>query len=95
MLTKKILSQIVNFTIGSASKSNDSFASPIFRATITVRSKQTPETQVSFILKVPSAARPIKEDTSFENEISVYSSTLDEMHRLMNRAGENIQLGPR
>ncbi|KAJ6634989.1 hypothetical protein Bhyg_13571 [Pseudolycoriella hygida] len=87
--------KILSFSINSASKSNDPFASPIFRATVTVWSKQTPQTNFSFILKVPSAARPVKEDISFENEISVYSSTLDEMHRLLNRAGENTQLGPR
>jgi len=75
--------------------SNDSFASPIFRAVTTVWSKKTPQSNFYFVLKVPSTARPIKEDISFENEISVYSSTLDEMHRLLNRAGENLQLGPR
>jgi len=87
--------KILNFTTKSALKSNDSFASPIFRAIVTVWSKKTPQTNFYFVLKVPSTARPIKEDISFENEISIYSSTLDEMHRLLNRAGENIQLGPR
>lgn len=89
------MSQVLSFTIEAASKSNDTFASPIFRAIITVWSKQTPQTNFYFVLKVPSTARPIKEDTSFENEISIYSSALDEMHRLLNRAGENVQLGPR
>ncbi|XP_037049874.1 uncharacterized protein LOC119084129 [Bradysia coprophila] len=87
--------KIIGFTINPASKSSDLFASPIFRATITVWSKQTPQTNFTFVLKVPSAARPVKEDASFENEISIYSSILDEMHRLVNRAGENVQFGPR
>lgn len=90
-----IYHQVLSFDVKSASNRIDSFASPIFRAVISVWSKKSPQTNYSFVLKVPSTARPIKEDISFENEIKIYSSTLDEMHRLLNHAGENTQLGPR
>ena len=60
------------------------------------------ETKFSLILKVaePSEQKSdnnehYKSTSSIENEIHFYSQTLDEMHRVLQHAGEAVQLGPK
>lgn len=89
------MTQVVSFLITSLTKLGDSFASPIFRAKVKIVSKHADKTDFSFILKVPSLLRPINEDVAFENEMQIYSSTLEEMHRLLKHSGYNASLGPR
>lgn len=60
-----------------------------------ISSKYTEKTEFSFVLKFPSASRPINEDVAFENEIRFYSSTLPDMHRLLEHSGEKARLGPK
>lgn len=93
--------QIVGSSVAAVSKRTDRFASPIFRVTVTSTSSRHPlagETTLSFVLKVPATDRPTDDNGArvlFDNEIRFYSTTLEEMHRLLKHSEESVALGPR
>lgn len=74
----------------------NNLASPIYRASVRIISKLTDKNEFSFIFKLPSASRTLTgEDNEFENEIRFYSTTLEDMHRILEISGEKARLAPR
>lgn len=96
--------KVSDFEISEGSKPGENFASAVFRATVTFKSKYTTEYKtISVIIKTKPILGPemaawteiIEKSPFFRNEMAIYGKILPDIQSLLLSAGDKDVLSPK
>lgn len=101
---KDVNAQVIKFEISAGSKPGENFASAIFRAAITFKSKYSKdEKTISVIIKTKPILGPemaayaeiLEKSPFFRNEMAMYGKILPDIQSLLLSAGDKDILSPK
>ncbi|EDS35002.1 conserved hypothetical protein [Culex quinquefasciatus] len=101
---EKVLRQVTNdkglvvedFFINLHANAGEHYASTIYRAQVSYRSRGKVEPIALVIKLITSKVNQLADDSSFENELNLYKNLLNQMQNLLKKAGvEGAQLAPK